>query len=166
MKKLILILIISVANLYCDLLELNSKNFPNIKENRIFELSLDTMKLVRDNQKILAQYKQSTEYFVVSDFPKISMITRLSDKSDASIAIYFDENVSFKTNSRILAFYLNDGKLYVDEDSLLIRDFYNLESKVFDMILKYRQHLLLIKEKFNIEEKNIFIALNNSNYKK
>lgn len=117
MLKLIM-LFMFMTNSYCELLEFDSTNFPNIKEKRVFDLSVDTMKLVRDNQKILAQYRQSTEYYVASEYPKITTIVRLSDKADASLAVYFDENVNFKINSRILGFYLNSGKLYLDDESI------------------------------------------------
>ncbi len=163
MNKLIFILLL-ITTSYCELLELNSTNFPNMKEQSVFDLSVDTIKLVRDHRNILAQYRQSTDYYVVSDYPKITIITRLSDKADASIAVYFDENINFKMNSIILAFYLNSGKLYVDNQSLMLRDI-DLESKVFEMLLKYRQHLLEIKKKFELDEKNIIFLLNSS-YKK
>lgn len=169
MNKFILISLLIhsiITNSYCELLELNSTNFPNIKEKRIVEVSMDTIKYVRENQKVLAQYSQSTEYFIASEFPKITIITRLSDKADGSITVYFDERVNFKINSKLFHLYLRDGKIYVDEESLMLRDFDNLEPQVHNMLLKYRQQLYHTKEKFDTEEKNIFIILNNSNYKK
>ena len=161
-----IMLLMFITNSYCELLEFNSTNFPNIKEKRVFDLSVDTMRLVRDNQKILAQYKQSTEYYVASEYPKITTVVRLSDKADASLAVYFDENINFKINSRILGFYLNSGKLYLDDESLILRDFDKLEPKVFEMLLNFRQHLFKIKEKFELEEKNILFLLNGSSYEK
>jgi len=155
MFKMLLIIMLSISA-YSEIVELSKFK---LSETRIFDASLDTIKFVRDNQRSVAQYSSRTEYFTVSEVPKITMCTRLSDKSDGSISIYFDSTVNFKANEKVMYLYLNDGKIWVDEDSLLIRDFKNYEPIVFDMLLKYRKHLSDIKTKFENEENAILNSI-------
>lgn len=141
---------------YCEIVELGKFK---LSETRIFDASLDTIKFVRDNQRSVAQYSSRTEYFTVSEVPKITICTRFSDKSDGSVSIYFDSPVNFKANQKVMYLYLNDNKLYIDEDSLLVRDFKNYEPVVFDMLLKYRKYLNDTKSKFEDEENAILNSM-------
>ncbi len=155
MLKILLIVMLSLSA-YCEIVELSKFK---LTETRIFDASLDTIKFVRDNQRSVAQYSSRTEYFTVSEVPKITMCTRFSDKSDGSVSIYFDSPVNFKANQKVMYLYLNDGKFYVDEDSLLVRDFKNYEPVVFDMLLKYRKYLNDTKSKFEDEENAILNSM-------
>ena len=155
MIKLLLVVMLSTSA-YCEIVELSKLK---LNETRIFDASLDTIKFVRENQKSVAQYRDQTEYFVFSDVPKITICTRFSNKSDGSVSIYFDSSVEFKANQKVMYLYSNDGKLYIDGDSLLVRDFKNYEPVVFDMILKYRKYLNDVKTKFENEESAILNSL-------
>ena len=155
MIRILLIIMLSISA-YCEILELSKFK---LNETRIFDASEDTIKFVRENQRSVAQYRDRTEYFTVSEVPKITICTRFSDKSDGSVSIYFDSPVNFKANQKVMYLYLNDGKLYIDGDSLLIRDFKNYEPIVFDMLLKYRKYLNDVKTKFENEESAILNSM-------